>query len=51
MTIGIVVALPEELSTLSPVKLARGEVFSLQPHIKICLSGAGHNNARLAAQK
>lgn len=51
MTIGIVVALPEELSTVSPVKLARGEVFSSQPHIKICLSGAGHNNARLAAQK
>ena len=51
MTIGIIVALPEELSTLSPVKLARGEVFSLTPVMTICLSGAGHANASQAAQK
>lgn len=43
--------MPEELSTLSPVKLARGEVFSLQTGIKICLSGAGHDNASQAAKK
>ena len=51
MSIGIVVALPEELRTLSPVKLARGEVVSLGPKITICLSGAGHANANQAAHK
>lgn len=43
--------MPEELSTLSPVKLARGEVVSLDPEIKICLSGAGHANASQATQQ
>ena len=51
MTIGIVVALPEELSTLSPVKLARGEIVSSGSVFKLCLSGAGHANASQAAQK
>lgn len=50
MTLGIVVALPEELSTLSSVRLARGEVLAIHPSIKVCLSGAGHNNACKAAQ-
>lgn len=50
MTLGIVVALSEELSTLSSARLARGEVLSIHPSVKVCLSGAGHNNACSAAQ-
>lgn len=51
MTIGIVVALPEELSTLTPVKLARGETLALNASVLVCLSGAGQDNAAQASEK
>lgn len=50
MTVGIIVALPEELATLTPVKLAQGECLSPNQNLIICYAGAGPINAGLAAQ-
>ncbi|MGZ5006275.1 MAG: phosphorylase family protein [Methylobacter sp.] len=50
MTIGIVVALPEELSTLSSKKIAKGCCAFVSDSIVIAYSGAGPDNARAASE-
>lgn len=50
MITGIVVALPEELSTLTSKKLEKGGVEALADHILVLYSGAGAENARTASQ-
>lgn len=50
MITGIVVALPEEFSTLSSAKPKKGCCSFIADDILIVLSGAGPNNARKAAQ-
>ena len=50
MTLGIVVALPEELATLTPTKPAQGDCVAINPEILICYAGAGPTNAELAAR-
>jgi adenosylhomocysteine nucleosidase len=47
---GIVVALPEELSTLTSKKLEKGRVEALTDKIRVIYSGAGAENARTASQ-
>jgi adenosylhomocysteine nucleosidase len=47
---GIVVALPEELSTLTKVKLKKGKLLQLSDAITLGYSGAGRQNAARAAQ-
>jgi len=47
---GIVVALPEELATLTRQKWAQGECFALNDDILVAYSGAGPNNAANAAR-
>ena len=47
---GIVIALPEELRTLTTKKLAKGEVSQLNEQIIVAYSGAGSENARNAAE-
>ena len=49
--VGIVVALPEELSTLTRQKLVQGECVNLSDNILVSYSGAGADNAQLAAQQ
>ena len=51
MVTGIVVALPEELSTLSSKKFERGFCFPITENLIIACSGTGPNNARKAAQQ
>lgn len=46
---GIVVALPEELATLTPCKLKQGEIFTLRNNVLIVYSGTGPANANRAA--
>lgn len=50
MTCGIIVALPEELSTLTSRKLARGECVPLGDDILLAYAGAGPLNAEQAAK-
>lgn len=50
MTIGIVVALPEELGTLTRQKLAQGECVKLADNILLTLAGAGPVNAERAGR-
>lgn len=50
MTIGIVVALPEELSTLTGQKLSQGDCVSISDAILLTLAGAGPINAERAAR-
>lgn len=50
MTLGIVVALPEELATLTRNKPAQGDCVALNSEILICYAGAGPSNAELAAR-
>jgi adenosylhomocysteine nucleosidase len=47
---GIVVALPEELSTLSAKKIAKGRVGEISDNILVICSGAGRENAQFAAE-
>lgn len=51
MITGIVVALPEEISTLSAKKLSQGGVEILDEHHLLIRSGTGPENARAAACK
>jgi adenosylhomocysteine nucleosidase len=46
---GIVVALPEELRTLTKVKLAQGKCAQLSANTTVILAGAGPENARKAS--
>lgn len=50
MTIGILVALPEELSTLTRLKLAPGDCVSIADNILLAFAGAGPANAERATQ-
>lgn len=50
MSCGIVVALPEELTTLTSKKLARGECISLGEDVLLAYAGAGPLNAEQAAK-
>jgi len=47
---GIVVALPEELSTLTAKKIAKGCVGKISDNILVICSGAGRENAQSAAE-
>ncbi len=49
MITGIVVALPEELRTLSKVKLAQGECMQLSANTLVMLAGTGPKNASKAS--
>lgn len=51
MITGIIVALPEELTTLTKGKLNKGETLALSGSILLGYSGAGPDNARLAAEQ
>jgi adenosylhomocysteine nucleosidase len=48
---GIVVALPEELSTLTSQKLVKGRCHSLNETTLLCLSGTGPENAATSANQ
>lgn len=50
MTTGIVVALPEELSTLTSKKIVKGCCVCISDSIILAYSGAGANNALTAAE-
>ena len=50
MITGIIVALPEELSTLTSKKLAKGEWAFISDAIVLAYSGTGESNARTAAE-
>ena len=50
MITGIVVALPEELSTLSSKKIDKGCCVVISDKIVLAYSGAGPNNARAASE-
>lgn len=50
MLTGIIVALPEETSTLLPHKLAKGDWLSISETVIVRCAGAGPENARLAAE-
>lgn len=50
MITGILVALPEELHTLTKSKIKQGECIAMSANTLITLSGAGPKNAASAAQ-
>lgn len=50
MITGIVVALAEELSTLTAQKIDKGSCISANKHLMIAFSGAGPDNAETAAE-
>lgn len=49
MITGIVVALPEELSTLTTKKIAKGQVVYISESVLVAYSGAGASNATAAS--
>ncbi|PKM12232.1 MAG: phosphorylase [Gammaproteobacteria bacterium HGW-Gammaproteobacteria-3] len=51
MITGIVAALPEEISTLTRQKIGRGCCTFIAPGIVLARSGAGPNNAKVAAER
>ncbi len=51
MITGIIVALPEEISTLTRIKLAKGDIYKLNENILLAYSGTGPVNAKKAAEK
>lgn len=50
MITGVLVALPEELRTLSKTKIKQGECFSMSDNTLVTLAGSGSDNASKAAQ-
>ncbi|NOT84204.1 MAG: phosphorylase [Methylococcaceae bacterium] len=50
MITGIVVALPEELSTLTARKIAKGQCDFINDTVLVALAGTGSRNAQLAAE-
>ncbi|MCF7970216.1 MAG: phosphorylase [Methylococcaceae bacterium] len=50
MITGILVALPEELHTLTKTKIKQGECITVAKNTIVILSGSGFDNARVAAQ-
>jgi adenosylhomocysteine nucleosidase len=51
MHLGILVALPEELSSLSKATINQGELLTLASGISVSLAGTGANNAERATQQ
>ena len=51
MITGILVALPDEISSISSKKIRKGECISLNENTLLILSGAGQKNATQASQK
>lgn len=51
MILGIIVALPEELSSLTNAKIKKGQIHSLADNISVIRSGTGSENASHAAQE
>ncbi len=51
MITGIIVALPEELGTLTPVKARQGDIIALDHDILLMLAGTGPENAAKAARR
>ncbi|GAB4260826.1 MAG: hypothetical protein Kow0065_11190 [Methylomicrobium sp.] len=51
MITGIIVALPEELGTLTSVKLSRGDSTYITENVLVALSGAGPDNATETARR
>lgn len=51
MKIGILVPLPQELSSLTKLKLQPGNCVGLTEHIRVCLSGVGRRSTRLGFEK
>lgn len=51
MITGILVALPEELHTLTKRKIEQGQCVAINKNILVCVSGAGPVNAKMATQK
>ena len=50
MITGIVVALPEELTTLTSKRISKGHCLFIADKLLVAYSGAGPNNAQLAAE-
>ncbi|MDT8425062.1 MAG: phosphorylase [Methyloprofundus sp.] len=50
MITGILVALPEELHTLTKIKIKQGECIAVAENTIVTLSGSGSENAQIAAQ-
>jgi len=48
---GIIVALPEELGTLTAKRLTKGDIYKLSENILLAYSGTGPVNAKKAAEK
>ncbi|MEQ1635354.1 MAG: phosphorylase [Methylococcales bacterium] len=51
MITGLVVALPEEINTLTAKKIAKGECCFITDKLLVAYSGAGSNNARATAKR
>lgn len=49
MITGIVIALPQELETLTTLKIAKGSTIALSKNLLLAYSGAGAENAQTAA--
>ena len=50
MITGLVVALPEELTTLTQKKIAKGRCFFITDKLLVAYAGAGPANAQSAAE-
>lgn len=50
MITGIIVALPEELTTLTSKRISKGHCLFIADKLLVAYSGAGPNNAQLAAE-
>lgn len=51
MITGIIVALPDEITTLSKGRLSKGKTLAITDSITLCCSGAGPDNAKIASEK
>jgi adenosylhomocysteine nucleosidase len=51
MSLGIIVALPEELRSLNKAKIKQGECLTLPNNILVSLAGAGAKNAKNATEQ
>lgn len=51
MITGIVIALTDEINSISRKKINKGDCVFITEHILVCCSGAGSANARIASQQ
>jgi len=51
MTVGIIVALPDELITLTSLSLEKGQTAQISDTVLVIYSGAGSKNAQAAAER